>query len=39
MNDEKYGRKTFKIEMQKGVPNNSDFLQNWFSPEMRSAPL
>ena len=21
---------TFKIEMQKGGPNNSDILQNWF---------
>ena len=27
--------KTFKIEIQKGGPNNSDFLQNWFPPEIR----
>ena len=28
--------KTFKIEIQKGGPNNSDILQNWFLPEIRS---
>ena len=28
---------TFKIEIQKGGPNNSVVLQNWFSPEIRSA--
>ena len=28
--------KTFKIEIQKGGPNNSDILQNWFPPEIRS---
>ena len=28
--------KTFKIEIQKGGPNNSDFLQNWLPPEIRS---
>ena len=28
--------KTFKIEIQKGGPNNSDFLQNWFPQEIRS---
>ena len=28
--------KTFKIEIQKGGPNNSDILQNWFHPEIRS---
>ena len=28
--------KTFKIEIQKGRPNNSDILQNWFPPEIRS---
>ena len=28
--------KTFKIEIQKGGPNNSDFLQNWFPPEIGS---
>ena len=33
-----WARKTFKIEMQKGGPNNSDFLQNWFPPEIRSPP-
>ena len=26
--------KTFKIQIQKGGPNNSDFLQNWFPPEI-----
>ena len=26
-------QKTFKIEIKKGGPNNSDFLQNWFPPE------
>ena len=31
--------KTFKIEIQKGEPNNSDFLQNWFLPETRSSLL
>ena len=30
--------KTFKTEIQKGGPNNSDFLQNWFPPEI-SSPL
>ena len=34
-----WARKTFKIEMQKGGPNNSDFLQNWFPPEIWSPPL
>ena len=29
-------RKTFKIEIQKGGPNNSDFLQNWLPQEIRS---
>ena len=28
--------KTFKIEIQKGGQNNSDFLQNWFPSEIRS---
>ena len=28
--------KIFKIEIQEGGPNNSDFLQNWFPPEIRS---
>ena len=31
--------KTFKIEIQKGGPNNLDFLQNWFPPEIRSPLL
>ena len=31
--------KTFIIQIQKGGPNNSDFLQNWFPPEIRSACL
>ena len=30
------GTKTFKTEIQKGGPNNSDILQNWFTPEIRS---
>ena len=30
--------RTFKIEIQKGGPNNSDILQNWFPPEI-SSPL
>ena len=28
--------KIFKIEMQKWEPNNWDFLQIWFPPEIRS---
>ena len=28
--------RTFKVEIQKGGPNNSDILQNWFPPEIRS---
>ena len=28
--------RTFKIEIQKGGPNNSVILQNWFPPEIRS---
>ena len=28
--------RTFKIEIQKGGPNNSDILQHWFPPEIRS---
>ena len=28
--------RTFKIEIQKGGPNNSDILQNWFPQEIRS---
>ena len=31
-----YVHKTFQIEIQKGRPNNSDFLENWFLPEIRS---
>ena len=27
--------KTFKIEIQKWRTNNSDFLQNWFLPDIR----
>ena len=30
--------KIFKIKIQKGGPNNSDFLQNWF-PQDISSPL
>ena len=37
MNDDKSeSTKSFKIEIQKGGPNNLDFLQNWFPPEIRS---
>ena len=28
--------KNFKIQIQNRGPNNSDFLQNWFPPELRS---
>ena len=28
--------KTFKTELQKGGPNNSDILQNWFPTEIKS---
>ena len=28
--------KTFKIEILKGGPNNSDILQNWLPQEIRS---
>ena len=28
--------KTLEIEIQKGLPNNSDYLQNWFPPEIKS---
>ena len=31
--------KTFKIEIQKRGPNNSDFLQNWFPSEIESSSL
>ena len=31
--------KTSKIEIPQGIPNNSDFLQNWFSQEIRSPSL
>ena len=31
--------KTFMTEIEKGGPNNSDFLQNWFSLEISPAPL
>ena len=31
--------KTFKIDIQKKGPNNSDFLQNWFPPEITSHSL
>ena len=30
------GLKKFKIQIQKGGPNNSDILQNWFPPEISS---
>ena len=35
-NEEFSPYKTFKIEMQKGGPNDSDFLKNWFSPDIMS---
>ena len=31
--------KTFKIEIQNGVPNNSDFLQNWIPQELGPPSL
>ena len=31
-----YINKTFKIQIQKGRPNNLAFLQNWLTPEIRS---
>ena len=31
--------KTCKMEIEKGGPNNSDFLQNWFHSETRSSSL
>ena len=34
--DEFYYIKLFKIEIQDEGPSNSDFLQNWFPPEIRS---
>ena len=37
MNDDEFeSTKTFEIEIQKGRPNNSDFLQNWFPQEIKS---
>ena len=40
INDEEFGsNRIFKIEIQKGEPNNSDILRNWFPPEIRSPPL
>ena len=37
MNDDEFeSTKTFKIEIQKGGPNNSDFLQNWLPQEIKS---
>ena len=32
-------KRIFKIEKQKGGPNNSDILQNWFPPEVISRIL
>ena len=32
-------KKTFKFEIMKERPNNLDFLQNWFPPEIRSPLL
>ena len=32
----KFVLKIFKIEIQKGRPNNSDFLPNWLSQEIGS---
>ena len=37
MNDEEFESvKVLKLKIQKGGPNNSGFLQNWFRPEIRS---
>ena len=30
---------TFKIEIQKGQPNNSDILQNWFPKKLDPSYL
>ena len=30
---------SFEIEIQKEGPNNSDFMQNWFSSEIRLHPI
>ena len=37
MNDDEFGsRKLLKLKYRRGGPNNSDILQNWFPPEIRS---
>ena len=35
MNDKKFGSiKLLKLKYRRGGPNNSDFSQNWFPPEI-----
>ena len=37
MYDKEFGSlKLLKLKYRRGGPNNSDFLQNWFPPEIRS---
>ena len=37
MNDEEFeSLKVSKLKYRRGGPNNSDFLQNWFAPEIWS---
>ena len=40
MNDNEFeSTKTFEIQIQKGGPNNSDFVENWLTRESRSPFL
>ena len=37
MNDKEFGsKKLLKLKYRTGGPNNSDILQNWFTPEIGS---
>ena len=37
MNDEEFGSgKLLKVKYRRGGPNNSDILQNWCPPEIKS---
>ena len=37
INDQEFGsKKLLKLKNRRGGPNNSDILQNWFPPEIRS---
>ena len=36
MNDEEFGSRKLLKSKYKGGPNKSDFLQNWFSQQIRS---